>query len=172
MKVFITGGAGFIGSALIRLLIAESDWTVINIDKLKGDNIRDWLYVDDHARALRLVFEKGRLGEVYNIGGHNEKTNLEVVDTLCALLDQLRPQANGQSCSFLKTYVADRPGHDKRYAIDASKIGRELGWKPQETFETGLKKTVQWYLENEAWVAHVVSGEYKHWTDKNYGSRK
>jgi dTDP-glucose 4,6-dehydratase len=137
----------------------------------KGDNIRDWLYVDDHARALRLVFEKGALGEVYNIGGHNEKTNLEVVDTLCALLDELRPQANGKPYTELKTYVADRPGHDKRYAIDASKIGRELGWKPQETFETGLKKTVQWYLDNEAWVAHVVSGEYKNWTDKNYGSR-
>jgi dTDP-glucose 4,6-dehydratase len=112
------------------------------------------------------------LGEVYNIGGHNEKTNLEVVDTLCALLDELRPQANGKPYTDLKTYVADRPGHDKRYAIDASKIGRELGWKPQETFETGLKKTVQWYLDNEAWVAHVVSGEYKNWTDKNYGSRK
>jgi dTDP-glucose 4,6-dehydratase len=138
----------------------------------KGDNIRDWLYVDDHARALRLVFEKGNLGEVYNIGGHNEKTNLEVVDTLCALLDELRPQANGKPYTELKTYVTDRPGHDKRYAIDASKIGRELGWTPQETFETGLKKTVQWYLDNEAWVAHVVSGEYKTWTDKNYGSRK
>jgi dTDP-glucose 4,6-dehydratase len=127
----------------------------------KGDNIRDWLYVDDHARALRLVFEKGTLGEVYNIGGHNEKTNLEVVDTLCALLDELRPQASGKLYSSLKTYVADRPGHDKRYAIDASKIGRELGWKPKETFETGLKKTVQWYLE---WVARVISGEYKIWT--------
>ena len=137
----------------------------------KGDNVRDWLYVDDHARALCLVFEKGALGEVYNIGGHNEKTNLEVVDTLCALLDDLRPWADGKPYSTLKTYVADRPGHDKRYAIDASKIGRELGWTPQETFETGLLKTVQWYLDNEAWVAHVATGEYKNWTDKNYGSR-
>ncbi|MBF0434234.1 MAG: dTDP-glucose 4,6-dehydratase [Magnetococcales bacterium] len=137
----------------------------------KGDNIRDWLYVDDHVRALCLVFEKGTLGEVYNIGGHNEKTNLEVVDTLCALLDELCPRADGLHYSALKTYVADRPGHDKRYAIDASKIGRDLGWKPQETFETGLKKTVQWYLDNPKWVARVVSGEYKTWTDKNYGSR-
>lgn len=127
----------------------------------KAENIHDWLYVDDHARALCLVFEKGTLGEVYNIGGHNEKTNLEVVDTLCALLDQLRPQANSQPYSTLKTYVADRPGHDKRYAIEASKIGRELGWKPAETFEIGPRKTVQWYLENEAWVAHVASG-YAH----------
>ena len=137
----------------------------------KGDNIRDWLYVDDHARALCLVFEKGALGEVYDIGGHNEKTNLEVVDTLCAILDELRPQANGQPYSSLKTYVADRPGHNKRYAIDASKIRRELGWKPEETFETSLKKTVQWYLDNEAWVAHVVSGEDKTWTDTNYRCR-
>ena len=137
----------------------------------KGDNVRDWLYVDDHARALRLVFERGMVGEVYNIGGHNEKTNLAVVDTLCALLDELRPRADGQSYATQKTYVADRPGHDKRYAIDAGKIGRELGWTPRETFETGLRKTVQWYLDNPEWVAHVVSGEYQAWTDKNYGSR-
>lgn len=137
----------------------------------KGDNVRDWLYVDDHARALRLVFEQGEVGEVYNIGGHNEKTNLEVVDTLCALLDELQPRSDGKRYAELKTYVADRPGHDKRYAIDAGKIGNQLGWKPQETFETGLKKTVQWYLDNPDWVAHVVSGEYRHWLDQNYGAR-
>jgi dTDP-glucose 4,6-dehydratase len=137
----------------------------------KGDNIRDWLYVDDHARALRLVFEQGQLGEVYNIGGHNEKTNLEVVDTLCALLDDLKPRADGKPYRELKTYVADRPGHDKRYAIDATKIANELSWTPQETFETGLRKTVQWYLDNTEWVAHVVSGEYRNWMDTNYGAR-
>ncbi len=135
----------------------------------KGDNVRDWLYVDDHASALRLVFEKGVVGEVYNIGGHNEKTNLDVVDTLCALLDELKP--GSVPYANLKTYVADRPGHDKRYAIDAGKIGRELGWRPLETFETGMRKTVQWYLDNSEWVAHVVSGEYRNWLDKNYGAR-
>jgi dTDP-glucose 4,6-dehydratase len=138
----------------------------------KGDNVRDWLYVDDHARALREVFERGQLGEVYNVGGHNEKTNLEVVDTLCALLDELRPRPDGKPYREQKTYVADRPGHDKRYAIDAGKIARELGWSPQETFETGLRKTVQWYLDNDAWVAHVVSGEYRQWLDTNYGARQ
>jgi len=137
----------------------------------KGDNVRDWLYVDDHARALRLVFEKGTLGETYNIGGHNEKTNLEVVDTLCALLDELKPQPDGRPYATQKTSVADRPGHDKRYAIDASKISHELGWTPTETFETGLRKTVQWYLDNPAWVAHVVSGDYRNWLTRNYGER-
>jgi dTDP-glucose 4,6-dehydratase len=137
----------------------------------KGDNVRDWLYVDDHARALRLVFEQGVPGETYNIGGHNEMTNLEVVDTLCALLDELKPRLDGRRYSEQKISVADRPGHDKRYAIDAGKIGRELGWTPQETFETGLRKTVQWYLDNAAWVARVVSGEYRQWMDRNYGDR-
>jgi dTDP-glucose 4,6-dehydratase len=136
----------------------------------KGDNIRDWLYVDDHARALRTVLERGRLGETYNIGGWNEKTNLEVVDAICAILDELHPQ--GAPHARLKTYVQDRPGHDKRYAIDAGKIERELGWKPQETFETGLRKTVEWYLANTAWVAGVLSGDYQHWIDQNYGERK
>ena len=135
----------------------------------KGDNVRDWLYVDDHARALWRVFEQGQLGETYCIGGHNEKTNLEVVDTLCALLDELQPRADGQPYTSQKTYVTDRPGHDKRYAIDAGKIQRELGWTPQESFETGLRKTVQWYLDNPEWVAHVISGEYKTWIDQNYG---
>ncbi len=138
----------------------------------KGDNVRDWLYVDDHARALRLVFEHGVVGETYNIGGHNEKTNLDVVDTLCALLDELKPRADGRGYREQKISVADRPGHDKRYAIDAGKIQRELGWTPQESFETGMRKTVQWYLENHAWVAHVVSGEYRQWMDRNYGDRK
>jgi dTDP-glucose 4,6-dehydratase len=138
----------------------------------KGDNVRDWLYVDDHARALRLVFERGLAGETYNIGGHNEKTNLEVVDTLCALLDELKPRADGKSYREQKISVADRPGHDKRYAIDAGKIQRELGWTPQESFETGMRKTVQWYLDHADWVAHVVSGEYRQWMDRNYGDRK
>ncbi len=137
----------------------------------KGDNVRDWLYVDDHARALQLVFEKGTPGETYNIGGHNEKTNLEVVDTLCALLDEMHPRADGKPYREQKISVADRPGHDKRYAIDAGKIQRELGWTPQESFESGMKRTVRWYLDNAAWVAHVVSGEYRQWMDRNYGDR-
>ena len=137
----------------------------------KGDNVRDWLYVDDHAQALRLVFEHGVPGETYNIGGHNEKTNLEVVDGLCALLDELKPRPDGRSYRDQKVSVADRPGHDKRYAIDATKIERELGWTPLETFESGMRKTVQWYLDNPDWVAHVVSGEYRQWMDRNYGDR-
>ena len=136
----------------------------------KGDNIRDWLYVDDHARALRLVLEKGRQGETYNIGGWNEKTNLEVVHAVCAILDELRPQ--GAPYASLITYVQDRPGHDRRYAIDASKIANELGWKPLESFETGLRKTVEWYLTNTDWVNGVVSGEYQNWIQQNYGDRK
>jgi dTDP-glucose 4,6-dehydratase len=135
----------------------------------KGDNIRDWLYVDDHARALRLVLEKGRLGETYNIGGRNEKTNLEVVHAICAVLDELHPQ--GKPHSRLMTYVPDRPGHDKRYAIDASRIERELGWKPVETFETGLRKTVQWFLSNKEWVQGVTSGDYQNWINQNYVQR-
>jgi dTDP-glucose 4,6-dehydratase len=138
----------------------------------KGDNVRDWLHVDDHARALRLVFERGVPGETYNIGGHNEKTNLDVVDTLCALLDELKPRSDGRSYREQKISVADRPGHDKRYAIDATKIETELGWVPQETFESGLRKTVAWYLDNSAWVARVVSGEYREWMNRNYGDRK
>ena len=126
----------------------------------KGDNVRDWLYVDDHARALRLVLEQGRLGETYNIGGHNERTNLQVVNGICALLDELAPRGEGSYASQL-AYVQDRPGHDKRYAIDAGKIERELGWKPQETFESGLRKTVQWYLDNRDWCEQVQSGKYR-----------
>ncbi len=136
----------------------------------KGDNIRDWLYVDDHARALRLVLERGRAGETYNIGGWNEKTNLEVVHAICAILDDLHPQ--GAPHASLIKYVQDRPGHDRRYAIDASKIANELGWKPLETFETGLRKTVEWYLANTAWTDAVISGEYQNWIKQNYGDRK
>jgi dTDP-glucose 4,6-dehydratase len=135
----------------------------------RGDNIRDWLYVDDHARALRLVLEKGKLGETYNIGGWNEKTNLEVVQAICKTLDELHPQ--GTPHSKLITYVADRPGHDKRYAIDATKISQDLGWKPRETFESGLRKTVEWYLYNTDWVSGVTSGEYQKWVQKNYADR-
>lgn len=135
----------------------------------KGDNIRDWLYVEDHVRALQLVLEKGRLGETYNIGGWNEKTNLEVVQAICAILDELHPQ--GKSHARLITYVQDRPGHDLRYAIDASKIERELGWKPQETFETGLRKTVEWFLSNSDWVQGITSGEYQNWIKQNYAQR-
>ena len=136
-----------------------------------GDNVRDWLYVDDHARALSLVFEQSAIGETWNIGGSNEKTNLEVVDTLCQLLDERRPRADGLSYARQKINVADRPGHDKRYAIDATKIQRELGWVAQETFVTGLEKTVRWYLDNASWVSNVISGEYRHWVSKNYGER-
>jgi dTDP-glucose 4,6-dehydratase len=126
-----------------------------------GDNVRDWLYVDDHARALRLVLEKGEVGETYNIGGHNERQNIEVVTTICELLDELRPDSPHAPHEKLIAYVADRPGHDKRYAIDASKIGHELGWRPRETFETGLRRTVEWYLENEVWWRDVQSGGYR-----------
>ena len=136
----------------------------------KGDNIRDWLYVDDHARALRLVLEKGVAGETYNVGGWNEKTNLEVVHAVCAILDELHPQ--GAPHTSLITYVQDRPGHDRRYAIDAGKIAHDLGWKPVETFESGLRKTVEWYLANTDWVNAVVSGEYQNWIKQNYGDRK
>jgi len=138
----------------------------------RGDNVRDWLYVDDHARALRLVFENGLPDETYNIGGCSEKTNLEVVDMICDLLDDLHPCADGRSYREQKTFVADRPGHDWRYAIDAGKIERELGWKPRESFETGLRKTVEWYLAHSDWVAHVISGEYRNWIELNYGNRE
>ncbi len=132
----------------------------------KGDNIRDWLYVDDHARALRLVLEKGTAGETYNIGGWNEKTNLQVVQAICTILDALHPQ--GAPHSQLITYVTDRPGHDMRYAIDAGKIAKDLGWKPEETFETGLRKTVEWYLSNTDWVQGVTSGDYQNWIKTQY----
>jgi dTDP-glucose 4,6-dehydratase len=136
-----------------------------------GQQIRDWLYVKDHCSAIRRVLEAGRLGETYNVGGWNEKPNLDVVLTLCAILDELSPRADGKPYKDQITYVKDRPGHDRRYAIDASKIERELGWKPAETFETGIKKTVQWYLDNQAWVANVTSGAYQNWVGQNYGAR-
>lgn len=117
----------------------------------KGDNVRDWLFVEDHARALWLALNKGRPGETYNVGGHNERTNLQVVQSICAILDELRPRSDGKSYAEQITFVKDRPGHDQRYAIDPTKIMRELGWKPQETFETGLRRTIQWYLDNEWW---------------------
>ncbi len=125
-----------------------------------GENIRDWLYVDDHATALILVMKEGAQGETYNIGGHNEVTNIDVVKTLCAILDAREPAQDGRPYAELITYVADRPGHDMRYAIDASKIQRELGWTPAETFETGLEKTVDWYLANQIWIDRVLDGSY------------
>jgi dTDP-glucose 4,6-dehydratase len=136
-----------------------------------GQQIRDWLYVKDHCSAIRLVLEAGRVGEVYNIGGCNEKPNIEIVHTVCALLDELRPRIDGKSYREQIAYVTDRPGHDRRYAIDASKIEHELGWKPAETFETGIRKTVQWYLDNQGWVSNVQSGAYRTWVEKNYQGR-
>ena len=136
-----------------------------------GQQIRDWLYVKDHGSAIRRVLEAGRVGEVYNIGGCNEKPNIEIVHTVCALLDELRPRIDGKSYREQIAYVTDRPGHDRRYAIDAGKIEHELGWKPAETFETGIRKTVQWYLDNQGWVSNVQSGAYRTWVEKNYQGR-
>jgi dTDP-glucose 4,6-dehydratase len=136
-----------------------------------GQQIRDWLYVKDHCSAIRRVLEAGKVGEVYNVGGGNEKPNIDIVHTVCALLDELRARADGKPYREQIAYVTDRPGHDRRYAIDASKIERELGWTPAETFETGIRKTVQWYLENQDWVANVQSGAYREWVEKNYTGR-
>lgn len=135
----------------------------------KGDQIRDWLYVEDHARALYKVVTEAEVGTTYNIGGHNEKQNLEVVQTVCALLDELQP-TEGRYADLI-TYVNDRPGHDRRYAIDSSKIQKDLGWKPQETFESGLRKTVQWYLTNNEWIDNIKSGAYQSWIEQNYEKR-
>ena len=135
-----------------------------------GQQVRDWLYVEDHCRAIARVLEDGKVGECYNIGGWNEKANLDVVHTLCDLLDELSPSARSYREQI--TFVTDRPGHDRRYAIDARKIERELGWKPAETFETGMRKTVQWTLANQEWVRKVQSGDYLKWMDKNYAKRE
>ena len=136
-----------------------------------GQQIRDWLYVSDHCTAIRRVLEAGRPGETYNVGGWNEKPNLDIVHAICDLLDQLRPRADGKHYREQITYVTDRPGHDRRYAIDATKIERELGWKPAETFETGIRKTVQWYLDRPQWIANVQSGAYREWVEKHYGNK-
>lgn len=133
-----------------------------------GMQVRDWLYVRDHCSAIRRVLEAGQLGETYNVGGWNEMANIDIVKTVCSLLDELRPRADGKAYADQITYVSDRPGHDRRYAIDARKLERELGWKPAETFETGIRKTVQWYLANPEWVANVQSGAYRDWVQKQY----
>ncbi|QLI80518.1 dTDP-glucose 4,6-dehydratase [Chitinibacter fontanus] len=135
-----------------------------------GQQIRDWLYVKDHCSAIRRVLEAGKVGETYNVGGWNEKANLDVVKTICGLLDELQPRADGQGYAEQITYVTDRPGHDRRYAIDARKLERELGWKPAETFESGIRKTVEWYLTNQAWVQNVTSGAYREWVSTQYGA--
>lgn len=136
-----------------------------------GQQIRDWLYVKDHCCAIRHVLDAGKVGETYNIGGWNEKANLDVVNALCSILDDLNPRMDKQSYKTQITYVTDRPGHDRRYAIDASKIEHELGWKPVETFDSGIRKTVEWYLDNQTWVSNVTSGSYRNWVAQNYGTR-
>jgi dTDP-glucose 4,6-dehydratase len=135
-----------------------------------GMQVRDWLYVGDHCQAIRRVLEAGRVGEVYNIGGRSEMPNIEVVRMLCAVLDRERPRADGRSYAEQITFVKDRPGHDRRYAIDAHKIESELGWRPRETFESGIVKTVRWYLANQEWVRQATSGEYRHWVATQYTS--
>ena len=137
-----------------------------------GQQIRDWLYVSDHCAAIRRVLDAGRLGETYNIGGWNEKPNLDIVHCICDLLGELNPRRDGKSYREQITYVTDRPGHDRRYAIDATKIERELGWKPAETFETGIRKTVRWYLDHAKWIANVQSGAYREWVERNYTERQ
>ena len=136
-----------------------------------GMNVRDWLFVEDHCSAIRMVLEKGRIGETYNIGGNSERANIDVVKTICDLVDEMRPRAAGGSRRDLITYVKDRPGHDRRYAIDASKLARELSWRPAAEFESGLRKTVRWYLDNSAWIENVRTGAYLEWINKNYSER-
>ncbi len=136
-----------------------------------GLQVRDWLYVEDHCAAIRRVLEAGKVGEVYNVGGWNEKTNIDIVRTLCRMLDAKQPRADGQSYADLITYVADRPGHDIRYAIDATKLATELNWKPAETFETGIEKTVNWYLAHQDWVNNITSGDYRNWIQTHYSER-
>ena len=135
-----------------------------------GLQIRDWLYVRDHCSAIRRVLEAGKVGETYNVGGWNEMANISVVQSVCEILDELKPKENGSSYAAQITFVTDRPGHDRRYAIDAEKISTELGWRPEETFETGIRKTIQWYLDNPSWVANVTSGAYQSWVGQHYGS--
>ena len=135
-----------------------------------GLQVRDWLYVKDHCSAIRRVLQAGRIGQVYNVGGWNEKANIEIVHTVCQLLDELRPRADGQSYRTQITHVTDRPGHDRRYAIDASRLHQELGWKPAETFESGIRKTVRWYLDHPGWVERVQSGAYREWVQTQYGA--
>ena len=135
-----------------------------------GQQVRDWLYVLDHCSAIRRVLEAGRVGETYNVGGWNEKANIDVVRTLCALLDELQPRADGQPYAAQMSFVKDRPGHDRRYAIDARKLERELGWRPLETFDSGIRKTVEWYLANQEWVGNVTSGAYREWTERQYAA--
>ncbi len=137
-----------------------------------GKNVRDWLYVLDHCRAIRLVLAKGRVGEVYNVGGQNERNNLQVVHAICATLDELMPRQDGSKYASLIQFVKDRPGHDRRYAVDATKLEQELGWSAEENFESGLKKTIRWYLDHQAWVTGVTSGSYRDWIDKQYGETK
>jgi dTDP-glucose 4,6-dehydratase len=134
-----------------------------------GQQIRDWLYVQDHCSAIARVLQAGQPGQTYNVGGWNEKPNLDVVHTICQLLDQMRPRSDGVSYAEQITFVTDRPGHDRRYAIDARKIERELGWRPAESFETGIRKTIAWYLDNADWVTNVTSGAYRQWVDQHYG---
>ena len=134
-----------------------------------GLNIRDWLYVGDHCSAIRCVLDNGKIGETYNVGGHNERNNITIVKTICAILDEMRPHPDGSYANLI-TYVKDRPGHDRRYAIDSTKLQTQLGWKPKECFETGIRKTVQWYLDHQDWVKNVQSGAYREWTAKQYGN--
>jgi dTDP-glucose 4,6-dehydratase len=136
-----------------------------------GMNVRDWLFVEDHCSAIRTVLESGRVGETYNIGGNSERANIDVVKTICDLVDEMRPRAGKGSRRELITYVQDRPGHDRRYAIDASKLLRELGWKPSSEFESGLRKTVRWYLDHASWIENVRTGAYLEWMNKNYSER-
>ncbi len=136
-----------------------------------GSNVRDWLHVQDHCEAIAAVLEKGILGETYNIGGESERTNLQVVDAICAKLDELAPRKDGKKYSTQKTFVKDRPGHDKRYAMDIRKIKKELGWSPRFQFENGIDQTVRWYLNHKAWVNNVTSGKYREWVDQNYQQR-
>lgn len=136
-----------------------------------GQQVRDWLYVEDHCAAIRRVLEAGKIGEVYNVGGWNEQPNIEVVKTLCRMLDKKSPRADGKSYADQITFVQDRPGHDQRYAIDATKVANELGWKPEETFDSGIEKTVNWYLENQEWVNNITSGEYRNWVQTHYAER-